>query len=521
MILEHLLWTGATWTSVGLVLGLTFLAYFAATTVKTWHRLRHIPGPRGAGFSKWWLLRNTLGGNLHLATKAACRQYGSLIRVGPNQLVTNDPEVLRRMWSVRSPYKKGPFYEAVRFNPARDNLISMRDDALHAELRAKMANGYGGKDNDSLEAAMDKEILAFVDLLERKYISTDTDYRPVDLARKVQYLTLDVITALAFSKRFGYTEQDADVYSYIKITEDSMPVMMFLSIFPGLAKVLQSPLFRRLMPSEHDRVGFGRFIAVAKQIVGERLASDQPKRRDMLGSFLAHGLTREEAEGETLLQIIAGSDTTATALRTTLLYLMSSPHSYRRLTDEVRAAAAAGRISSPVVTDAEARRLPYLQAVIKEGMRINPPVAGTMDVVVPEGGDVLCGFTVPAGTEVGCSEFGVQSLSSVFGPDADVFRPERWLEAEAEAAAAAAEKEGEDRLKQMNNTWGLIFKAGKWQCLGKEVALVELNKVFVELLRRYDFTLVNASKPWHSINAGIFIQSGLTTKITRVGPVAA
>lgn len=193
----------------------------------------------------------------------------------------------------------------------------------------------------------------------------------------------------------------------------------------------------------------------------------------MLGSFLAHGLTQEEAEGETLLQIIAGSDTTATALRTTMLYLMASPISYQRLAKEVREAAADGRISHPVVTDAEARALPYLQAVIKEGLRINPPVAGTMDVVVPEGGDMICGYPVPAGTEVGCSEFGTQSLSSIFGPDADVFRPERWLEAEAE--------EGGERLKQMVSTWGLIFKYGKWQCLGKEVALIELNKVFVEV----------------------------------------
>ncbi|CAK7203654.1 hypothetical protein SEUCBS139899_006392 [Sporothrix eucalyptigena] len=518
MILESLLWpTGSLWTSAGLGLGLVLLAYITASTIASWHRLRHIPGPPGTGFSKWWMLRNTLGGNMHLATKAACREYGPLVRLGPNQLVTNDPDVLRRLWAVRSPYKKGPFYEAVRFNPERDNLISMRNDALHTELRAKMAPGYGGKDNESLEATMDKEILVFVDLIERKYISTDSEYRPVDLARKVQYLTLDVITALAFSKRFGYTEQDTDLYSYIKITEDSMPMMMFLSIFPWLAKVLQSPVCRRLLPSEKDLVGFGRFIAVAKQVVGDRLASDQPHRRDMLGSFLAHGLTREEAEGETLLQIIAGSDTTATALRTTMLYLMSSPASYRRLADEIRTAASEGRISSPVVTDAEARELPYLQAVIKEGLRINPPVAGTMDVVVPEGGDVICGYPVPAGTEIGCSEFGAQTLSSVFGPDADVFRPERWLEAEEQSHS----EKGGDRLKQMINTWNLVFKYGKWQCLGKEVALIELNKVFVELLRRYDFTLVNPSKPWHSINAGIFIQSDLYTKITRAGPAKA
>lgn len=77
MILDNFLWTGASaWTSAGLGLGLVLLAYIAASTIKSWHRLRHIPGPPGAGFSKWWMLRNTLGGNMHLATKAACREYG-------------------------------------------------------------------------------------------------------------------------------------------------------------------------------------------------------------------------------------------------------------------------------------------------------------------------------------------------------------------------------------------------------------------------------------------------------------
>lgn len=71
---------------------------------------------------------------------------GHLVRIGPNQLVTDDPDVLRHLWAVRSPYKKGPFYEAVRFNPERDNLVSLRDDQAHAVLRAKMAAGVRWSD---------------------------------------------------------------------------------------------------------------------------------------------------------------------------------------------------------------------------------------------------------------------------------------------------------------------------------------------------------------------------------------
>lgn len=208
---------------------------------------------------------------------------------------------------------------------------------------------------------------------------------------------------------------------------------------------------------------------MAKRVVAERLGPNGTDRKDMLGSFLKHGLSREEAEGEALVNIIAGSDTTATAIRTTMLYLMSSPQAYRKLAHEIRTAAAKGQISSPI-TDEEARTLPYLQAVIKEGMRVFPPVTGLMPTVVPPGGDVIRGIPVPEGTEIGWSAFGVQHNKGVYGLDAETFRPERWLEVKDEKV-----------LQEMTSTWELVFKYGKWQCLGRSVALLELNKIFVEV----------------------------------------
>lgn len=208
---------------------------------------------------------------------------------------------------------------------------------------------------------------------------------------------------------------------------------------------------------------------MAKRVVAERLGPNGTDRKDMLGSFLKHGLSREEAEGEALVNIIAGSDTTATAIRTTMLYLMSSPQAYRKLVHEIRTAAAKGLISSPI-TDEEARTLPYLQAVIKEGMRVFPPVSGLMPTVVPPGGDVIRGIPVPEGTEIGWSAFGVQHNKGVYGLDAEAFRPERWLEVK-----------DEQLLQDMTSTWELVFKYGKWQCLGRSVALLELNKIFVEV----------------------------------------
>lgn len=62
---------------------------------------------------------------------------------------------------------------------------------------------------------------------------------------------------------------------------------------------------------------------------------------------------------------MAGSDTTATAMRATMLHLLMNP----RVVAKMRAEVARHAVSIPI-TDAEARRLPYLQAIIKEGLRI-------------------------------------------------------------------------------------------------------------------------------------------------------
>jgi cytochrome P450 len=113
--------------------------------------------------------------------------------------------------------------------------------------------------------------------------------------------------------------------------------------------------------------------------------------------------------------------------------------------------------------------MPYLQAVIKEGLRWFPPVTGMLSKQVPPNGDEWKGVKLPPGTVVGVSAWGVMRAAQFWGDDAAEFRPERWLEADPA------------RLKEMDATLALTFGYGKWQCLGKDVALMELNKVFVEV----------------------------------------
>ncbi|KAI9733771.1 MAG: hypothetical protein M1818_007185 [Claussenomyces sp. TS43310] len=423
---------------------------------------------------------------------------GSLARIGPDQLVTSDVGIMRKMLAVRSTYRRSDWYVGMRLDPSRDNVLSERDDDRHNELRAKMAAGYAGRENDHLEQAIDNNVANLIRLIDAKYISNSTEYKPVDFGRKAQYFTLDVISDIAFGSAFGYLDTDSDVYDYIKTTERTLPAIIMITTLPWLNPLLQSSLLKLILPSPEDQIGMGMLMGVAKAVVAERFGPNKKTQRDMLGSFVHHGLTQDEAESETLVQILAGSDTTATAIRTILLYIITAPRVCDRLLQEISFAAP----SSPI-SNAEARKMPYLQAVIKEGLRIFPPVTGLMSKVVPPEGDTLNGDFIPGGTKVGYCAWGVFRDKKVWGEDSNVFRPERWLEGSG------------DEIREKELTWELIFSYGRWQCLGKNVALLELNKVFVELLRHFEFAIVDPTNPWTSINCGVFMQYHMWLRVTR------
>lgn len=401
-----------------------------------------------------------------------------------------DPNELRRIWAVRSDYKRAYWYRGLRLDPYRDSSFSTLDERVHDELRTKLLPGYGGKDVDNLHDIIDEQVAGLVHLLESKYLAVeergdesnmdndhkDGQHRPqdkarhvtVDLARKIQFFTLDVISSLAFGRSFGYLVADADTFGYIHTTESTIPMLMTTALVPWLIDLMQSPRLRWLMPDVRNMVGIGTVMKLAHDAVSERYTNPPVVKRDMLGSFVAHGLVQADAEGEAVVQIIAGSDTSATAIRSTLLFLMASPHAYTRLQHEIDTGVAAGRISSPI-TDAEARAFPYLQAVIREGLRMWPPATGLLPKVSAYD-DVICGHHIPAGTCVAWAVWTVMRNRAIFGEDAEIFRPERWLDISAE------------KYRLMDQTLMLDFAGGsRYECLGKNVALIELNKIYVEV----------------------------------------
>lgn len=108
---------------------------------------------------------------------------------------------------------------------------------------------------------IDAEIGSLVDLIQRKYISTSTDLRPIDLAQTAQYWSLDVITSISLGEPFGYLTEDRDMYDFVKIIQGELPLATVCSSTPTLgAFVFGSGLVSLIGPTAKDAKGRGRLM---------------------------------------------------------------------------------------------------------------------------------------------------------------------------------------------------------------------------------------------------------------------
>jgi hypothetical protein len=179
------------------------------------------------------------------------------------------------MAAIRSPYRRSEWYIGMRFDPVRDNIVSTRDEDRHNELRAKMAAGvssliqfiptmsyylsqYSGKENKKLEETIDRNIEALINLIRQKYLSTDSENKPLDFGRKAQYLTLDVISDVAYREPFGFIETDSDLYDYNKIVESVFVAAVMVTVFPWINWVLGLRIMKAALPSDKDVLGIGK-----------------------------------------------------------------------------------------------------------------------------------------------------------------------------------------------------------------------------------------------------------------------
>ncbi|KAJ8130172.1 hypothetical protein O1611_g3455 [Lasiodiplodia mahajangana] len=486
-----------------------FLLWYLVSSTISWYRLRHIPGPFLAKFSYLWLAQVARGGRQYYAYRDLGKKYGPLVRVGPNELSTDDPEILRRAAAVRSPYGKDSWYLGGRFNPYHEAMFGTLDVRAHDKIKAQIGTTFGGREIPLLETGVDEQINGLVGNI-RQQLSNDAKGGSsglTEFASLMSYLTMDVITKAAFGQEFGYLKTNEDLYGFLKAVRENWPRVAMAVDVPLIRNIILSRLFLKLFgPSVTDTEGMGKLMGVAREYVSKRYLPDAKPQRDLLGSWIRNDLTQDRAEIEGLFMIIAGSDTTASALRLTMLHIMTCPRVYNKLKQEIRDTIVGGNVACPIQFE-EAKRLSYLQAVVYEGLRMRPPAPGLYPKSVPPEGDIIHEKFIPGGTAIGMNTASLFSSTTEFGKDAAIFRPERFTEAD------------EQKRAEMERLVELAFGYGRFQCSGKPIAFMELNKVYFELLRAFDFQIARPTGPWKSRSYSVFIEEDMWVQVSEAGNI--
>ena len=248
---------------------------------------------------------------------------------------------------------------------------------------------------------------------------------------------------------------------------------------------LHRVLFRPLINGIRQLNQLSKSITNWRVDQGERLAN-----KDLFSALLnakdpesGCALTHDELVSEAGLLIVAGTDTTITAISASIFYLLHNPTCLEALKSEIR-----GSFSEleEVRIGPQLETCQYLTACITEILRMSPPVGSLLPREVLDGGIVVDGERMPAGADLGVPHYALHHNEEYFH-EPFRFRPERWDLRQA----ARARHLGDDTETDLALAQGAFatFGVGRTSCVGKHLAYQEIKLVLARMIWLYDMRL--------------------------------
>ncbi|KAH7014099.1 cytochrome P450 [Microdochium trichocladiopsis] len=481
--------------------------------------LRSIPGPWIARFSDIWYFAavQRRGQTFQETSKRLHHQHGPIVRYGPRRFSFNDPEAAKIIYSHTRQFPKSSWYDAWR-RPEGHNSFADRDIKRHASERKLFQSTY----SLSSLVAYEPHVNLCGDLLTQRLdeLIGQSPHRAgavLNLGHWLQCYAFDVISSITYGRRWGFLDAGEDVDGLMAALDSrnyyAFVVGIYASLHPYLLPLRNRWMAWRGAGDVDALIGFTqRQMAVLQE--GEE--ADYNEESSGLGrepSFLAKFCRRHLEKPDAmpmaslvsmcLVNMAAGSDTTGISLSACIFYLLKNPGCLDHLRAEVDAAAQDNPDHLPFNVT---QNMPYLQAVIKEALRLHPAVAMPLERVVPQGGATIADKFFPEGTIVGVNPWVQHRNRAVFGQDADEFNPSRWL------------SEDKERVALMTRSW-MPFGMGTRTCIGRHISHLEISKLVPRLVRDFDFSLAGGLEQpgatWRMDNGWFAKQRGFMVAVKR------
>ncbi|EUC43004.1 hypothetical protein COCMIDRAFT_101978 [Bipolaris oryzae ATCC 44560] len=433
------------------------------------HPLRGYPGPLLWRCFRFPYVVSTQRGQIHRRYNEFHAKYGPIVRIAPNELSYADGRAFGDIYANRpghQPFEKTRTYFK-KMTPDEPTTIMDWHEDNHARYRRAFTNAFSEKSLKSQAPIIEQHVDGFMAQLKKR--------NTVDLTDWFNFLTFDLAGDLTYGESFGCVD-NGKAHPWVEIAQDfgkGLSIIAAVNLYPPIDKVLRYIIPKRILQRsvDHRQMSYAQAKKrIARDVERSDWVTPTKKYTDQKDQF-----TDQEWGMNLLVIAFAGSETTASALTAITRMLVQHRGVLHRLTREVRE-----RFQNESdITVATTSDLPFLNAVIHEGMRLGPPVVIGLPRVVPDGGDLVCDRWVPGGTYVVFNQFSAFRQSYNFS-NPNSFIPERFLTPN----------------KNDDMTVFQPFQMGRHVCIGMKVAYQELRLILSRLLWSFDLALKDPSDVW-------------------------
>lgn len=452
-------------------IGIGFLIYHVCFTLFS-SPLAKIPGPKLFSLTCLRLSKEDLRGTRTRTIHCLHQQYGPAVRVGPNEVSFNSLTALRQIYGAGSSFGRPAAFYRMFDVYGQAHLFTFYSSSEHAARKKIISQMYSKSAvlKSPVADSIQSKAKLFIDLIESDPQTAS------NLVKSLHYFSLDNITWLTFGDR-GATEALAGQVSDRQILSDiDQPTARRYSWFQ-----IHLPRYTRLvmfcgsrLRATLDLFGLlpGRRPLAYSGLQDYALATFDTHRKDktlvpasgsglmmrllqVQSSNLGHPpISNMDIAAECADHLDAGLKTTSDTLMFALWALSLPGHRQyqEHLIAEVRNSKSILAGNESILPADVCDRLPFLDAVIKETLRLYAPIPASQPRTSTRD-TTIDGYHIPAGTVVSCQAFSLHRNPKVF-PDPNTFSPNRWLADNAETA----------EMKR----WWWPFSSGARMCLGTQ-----------------------------------------------------
>ncbi|KAF8451154.1 cytochrome P450 [Boletus edulis BED1] len=474
--------------------------------------IRHLRGPKGTS----WIYGNML--DIHKADATLYEEWvtqcGNTMKFkgffNLDGVLTMDIRAINHVITHTSDYQKPPSVQYTLSQMLGKGILIV-EGAQHRQQRRIMNPAFGPAQIRALTDIFLEKSVRLCDVLSSEIAKnpagTTTGAR-IDIIPWLSRMALDVIGLAGFNYNFdalNANEKPNELNEAFATVNEVMQKLTTLSILEA-----RFPLFR-ILPSDRARttkISTRTMNRIGRELLSEAKAAAREsatekgeiekknlRGRDLFSLLVKANMATDIPESQRLSDedvlaqvptfLVAGHETTSTATTWALFAMTNTPETQMKLREELLS------VDTETPSMDELMALPYLDAVVRETLRVHPPVpnggrVAMKDDVIPvekpytdKHGVVHNSIRIRKGDPVIIPILAINRSRELWGPDAHEFKPERWQNIP-------------DAVSQIPGVWGhlLSFLGGPRACIGYRFSIVEMKALLFTLIRAFEFELV-------------------------------